>query len=112
MSNFDPSFLLACLICGGIFFAFVFIHSRWLREHTKDWVRCAAEVLDRIEGGDGPDRYLLKYEFDGTVYRVETSPWLVPVCTAKAGSQITVLINPYNPHQCASRPRGITFRSL
>ncbi|TIX46550.1 MAG: hypothetical protein E5V36_00820 [Mesorhizobium sp.] len=54
VSNFDPSFLIGCLICGGIFFAFVFIQSRWLREHTKDWVPCAAEVLDRLNAVTAP----------------------------------------------------------
>jgi hypothetical protein len=106
VSNFDPTFLLACLICGGIFFAFVFVQSTWLREHTKDWVPIAAEVLELVEGGDGPNHYLLQYVFKGTVYRVKTSPWLVPACTAKAGSQITVLINPYSPHECASNVGG------
>lgn len=96
------AFLLAFLVCGAILLAVVFIHQNWLRNHTRDWVPTAAEVLKFIDGGEGPNRYLLQYVFDGKVYRIETSPWLVPVCTAsKAGSQINVLVNPYSPYRCA-----------
>ena len=94
--------ILAFLVCGAIFFAAVFIHQNWLRSHTRDWATTSAEVLNFIDGGEGPDRYLLQYVFDGKVYCIETSPWLVPVCTAsKTGSQINVLVNPYSPYQCA-----------
>ncbi|RUU87519.1 MAG: hypothetical protein EOS73_22445 [Mesorhizobium sp.] len=95
-------FILACLICGAIFLTAVFIHNSWLRSHTRDWTPTSAEVLKFIDGGEGPNRYLLQYVIDGTVYRIETSPWLVPFCTASnAGSQIDVLVNPYSPYQCA-----------
>jgi hypothetical protein len=99
-----PTFLLAFLVIGAIFCFVVLIHHNWLREHTKDWAPTAADVLKYIDGGgDGPDRYLLQYTFDGKIYRVETNPRLVPVCSpAKAGSRITVLVNPYSPHECAS----------
>ncbi|ESZ02356.1 MULTISPECIES: hypothetical protein [unclassified Mesorhizobium] len=103
MSDF-AAFLVAFLLCGGAFFAVAFLHSIWLRDHTKDWVPAAAEVLKRIDGGEGPDRYLLQYVFDGKDYRIETSPSLVPTCPAEAGSRITILVNPDIPHQCASAP--------
>lgn len=60
--------ILAFLVCGAIFFAAVFIHQNWLRNHTSDWATTSAEVLNIIDGGEGPDRYLLQYVFDGKVY--------------------------------------------
>ncbi|RVC64736.1 MAG: hypothetical protein EOS65_16560 [Mesorhizobium sp.] len=105
------TFLVTFLLCGAAFLAAVFIHQNWLRDHTKDWVPTAAEVLKLIDGGDGPNSYLLQYSFDGEVYRIETSPWLFPVCVAKAGSVITVLVNPKTPRECAGKlPQGGGFR--
>lgn len=105
------AFLLAFILCGAAVVAVAIIHQNWLRDHTRHWVPTTAEVLKFIDGGDGSDTYLLQYSFDGEVYRIETSPWLFPLGAAKAGSIITVLVNPKAPRECAGKlPQGGGFR--
>ena len=101
MSDFEV-FLRALLVLGSVFFTIVCVHINLLRAHTKNWVPTVANVSKLVEGGEASSFYRLQYMFDGETYRIETSPWLFPTCSAKTGSQITVLVNPSNPKQCAT----------
>ena len=95
------TFMLNSMLLFGAFIACILIYRAWLVRKTANWFPTYATVLERLDGGDSQDTYLLRYIYDGREYCVRSSLWLAPNLHGEVGSQVLVLVDPSNPSRYA-----------
>lgn len=95
------TFVLCSIFFPAAFIACILIHCAYLARETANWVPTATTILERLDGGDSQDTYMLRYAYDGREYSVRSSLWLAPSLHGEVGSQVLVLVDPSNPTRYA-----------
>ncbi|MEX0655761.1 MAG: DUF3592 domain-containing protein [Phycisphaeraceae bacterium] len=110
-------FFLVFFLFGSVFFTIFFLWPTWGVWQARQWQSVTAEVLDsrvRSHSGDDGTTYSIDieyaYEFNGQPYRSNRYDFTTGSSSGRAskqavvnqhpsGKQITVYVNPANPHQ-------------